>query len=124
MEITEEAVERGERGVGIFRPRDVVDEERRQLGKMSARGLALEAARMPAKPAPHRRRDGKRVAEAHLAELVERFSGVRLRRKHEATAFGRIERSVLEQACVAALHRPQLRKQNLRERIAIIVAEE
>src|SRR5215468_11576055 len=98
--------------------------ERRERGEMGARGLSLEAARLPGKPVPHRRRDGHRVAEAHLAQLRKRFLGVRLRRKHEAAAFGVVERRVLEQARVTALHRSQMPKQNLRERIAVNVAKE
>ena len=78
MKIADEAVEGGDRRIRIFSARDVVDEDRRQLGEMGLRGFSFESARMPRKPAPHGARDASRVAETHLAQLCQRLLGVRL----------------------------------------------
>src|SRR5262249_37585618 len=124
MEIAEEAVECSECSIWIFCLRDVVYEARRQLGEMGLRGVSFESARMPGKPAPHGPRHHDGVAEAHLGELRQRFAGVGVARKRKAAAFGGGERGVLEQACVTPFHCPQMLEQDLRQRIAVVVAEE
>ena len=49
MQPGEETVERGERAVGIFGARQMVDQHRHQLGQMRARELALERAVLAAR---------------------------------------------------------------------------
>ena len=104
MQTGEEAVERDERLIGIFRARELVDQHRHQLGEMGARELALERAVFAGEPAPHRLTDLERTAKAHCGELVERLGVVFCGGKCERAAGGFGGGRVLEQPGVMALH--------------------
>jgi len=124
MQPGEEAVERDQRAVRIFRAREVIDQHRHQFGEMRAREFTAQRAIVAREPAAHRLADFDRAAEAHRSQLVERFDVVGIGGKEQRAAqrFGR--RRILEQARVVALHLAQMVEQGGGERVASGKAEE
>ncbi len=124
VQIAEKAVEGDERGIGVLGARDVVDEERHELGEDRARRRPPQRPRRAGEPSPHRLRHLDRLAEPHRAQLVEGFGSIGLGRKDEAAALGGARRRVLEQARIVALHRAEVAEQRRREGVPIGVAHE
>ena len=113
----EETIERGKRGVRIFRARDLIDDERHKLGQIRSRLLAAQRGIAPARAngAPRRRpRCGCRKPSCD--EPIERFALTLRRGERQILLPGEERRLALEQLHIMALDRAQMRQQ-VRRRI-------
>ncbi len=90
LQSRQEAIERGDGGVRILRAsragRAVPARGRHEL---AAGKFATQRGIGAGEPAPHRRRDFERLAEAHRAQPVERFAIVGILRERQGMAIAR-----------------------------------